>query len=79
MQTTSEPLEVSARLHDEGCALITAQNATAAATRGRQTGGGSGNALFGRKIPHDALIRVGQTNDLDLAVGEPLLSIPMES
>jgi hypothetical protein len=34
----------SARLHDEGYALITAQNATAAAERGKQRGRGA--ALF---------------------------------
>ena len=45
-ETANKLLEVSARaqeragLHDEGYALITAQNAAAAATRGRQTGRG---------------------------------------
>lgn len=45
-ETADKLLEVSAkaqeraRLHDEGYALITAQNAAAAATRGRQTGRG---------------------------------------
>ncbi len=45
-ETASKLLEVSAkaqeraRLHDEGYALITAQNAAAAATRSRQTGRG---------------------------------------
>jgi hypothetical protein len=45
-ETASKLMEVSAkaqeraRLHDEGYALITAQNAAAAATRGRQTGRG---------------------------------------
>jgi hypothetical protein len=45
-ETASKLLEVSpkaqerARLHDEGYALITAQNAAAAAARGRQTGRG---------------------------------------
>jgi hypothetical protein len=45
-ETASKLLEVStetqekARLRDEGYALITAQNAAAAATRGRQTGRG---------------------------------------
>jgi hypothetical protein len=43
-ETANELMEVSAkaqeraRLRDEGYALITAQNAAAAATRGRQTG-----------------------------------------
>jgi len=45
-ETANKLLEVSpkaqerARLRDEGYAFITAQNAAAAATRGRQTGGG---------------------------------------
>jgi hypothetical protein len=45
-ETANKLMEVSARaqerarLHDEGYALITAQNATAAAARGRQTGRG---------------------------------------
>ena len=45
-ETANKLLDVSARaqwrarLHDEGYALITAQNAAAAATRGRQTGRG---------------------------------------
>jgi hypothetical protein len=45
-ETANKLMEVSAkaqeraRLHDEGYALITAQNAAAAATRGRQTGRG---------------------------------------
>jgi hypothetical protein len=44
--TADKLLEVSskaqerARLHDEGYALITAQNAAAAAERGRKRGGG---------------------------------------
>lgn len=46
-ETANKLMEVSAkaqeraRLHDEGYALITAQNAAAAATRGRQTGRGA--------------------------------------
>ena len=45
-ETANKLMEVSARaqerarLHDEGYALITAQNAAAAAARGRQTGRG---------------------------------------
>jgi hypothetical protein len=45
-ETANKLLEVSAkaqeraRLHDEGYALITAQNAAAAVTRGRQAGRG---------------------------------------
>jgi hypothetical protein len=45
-ETANKLLEVSARaqerapLRDEGCALITAQNAAAAATRGQRKGRG---------------------------------------
>jgi hypothetical protein len=38
--SVTEKAQERARLHDGGYALITAQNATAAATRGRQMGRG---------------------------------------
>jgi hypothetical protein len=44
-QSSSQAQE-RARLHDEGYALITAQNAAAAATRGRQTGRGERAKTF---------------------------------
>jgi hypothetical protein len=40
LREVSARAQERARLHDEGYALITAQNAAAAATRGRQTGRG---------------------------------------
>jgi hypothetical protein len=56
-ETANKLMEVSARaqerarLHDEGYALITAQNAAAAAVRGRQQGSGSSDRQSPRRCP----------------------------